>query len=234
MSGEIGVIIQARMRSTRLPGKILKKLGGKTLLEHIFFRLSFLRHSVGVVLATSDMSDNDVVSDLCLSSGIACFRGSEDNVLDRYIRCAEEYDFKHIVRLTADNPLVDIEELDRLIELYLLGDIDYADSLGDLPIGVGAEIFSMGSLIESGRLGKEPHHIEHVNEYIRENMARFKCARLPVPPEKSRPDVRLTLDTEDDYLKISYIVDAAGDEFITTQEAIALSDIYDRKGVSHD
>jgi len=233
MSDNIGIIIQARMRSSRLPGKILKKLGSKTLLGQIFFRLSFLSRPAEVVLATSDMKENDSVRDFCRSSGISCFRGSEDNVLERYVCCAEKYGFKHVVRLTGDNPLVDIEEIDRLIGFYLSEGLDYADSFQDLPVGMGAEIFSIGSLRESSRLGKEPHHIEHVNEYVRENIKRFKYAALSVPIEKSRPDVRLTLDTEEDYKKISYIVNSAKNEFITTQEAIILSDLY-ATGAAHD
>ncbi len=165
----LGIILQARMGSTRLPGKILKTIGRKSILEHIFFRLSYLEHQVLLVVATSDCSKDDVVEKYCLDRKVQCFRGSENNVLDRYYRCAQKYFFKNIVRMTADNPFTDMEELDRLIDLHIENRNDYSHSFGVMPLGVGVEIFTFSALERSHREGTAPNHIEHVNEYMQEH-----------------------------------------------------------------
>jgi spore coat polysaccharide biosynthesis protein SpsF len=197
----IGMIIQARMGSSRLPGKILKPVGNRTLLEHIFFRLAFLKHPVKTILATSISSKDDIVEEYCKDNNVTCFRGSEENVLERYYLCAQKYDFKHIIRLTADNPFYDIEEIDNLIDLHLASGADYSHSFAYLPHGTGAEIFTFDALERSYRNGHKPNHIEHVNEYITDNPELFKIEVLSVPKEKNRPDIRLTVDTQEDYVK---------------------------------
>ena len=112
----VGVIIQARMGSTRLPGKVLKPIAGKVLLDHVLGRLSLLAYPVKVVVATSDLPQDDAIVRHCQSRSVAVYRGSETDVLDRYYQCACENGFAHVVRLTADNPFTDVEELQRLIE----------------------------------------------------------------------------------------------------------------------
>lgn len=217
----IGVIIQARMGSTRLPGKILKNIGCKSLLEHIFFRLTYLRHEVQIVVATSDLPRDNIVVEFCNRYGIDCFRGSETNVLERYYFCAKRFCFNHIVRLTGDNPFPDIDELDRLINLHIDSNADYTYSFGSLPIGVGAEIFTFEALKKSYMEGREPQHIEHVDEYILENPDLFKIRQLTVSGEKNRPEIRLTVDTEEDYKKACFIVENS-EEYVSIKEAIRL------------
>jgi spore coat polysaccharide biosynthesis protein SpsF len=218
-----GVIIQARMGSTRLPGKILKKIGNKTLLEHIIFRLSYLKSEAGIVIATSLNSSDDVVYNFCEEKNIKCYRGSEDNVLSRYYECSKLYGFENIIRLTADNPFTDIEELDRLIESHIATGADYSHSFSILPIGVGAEIFTFNALEKSYREGNKPNHLEHVNEYIWDNSTSFKITILTdVKKSKQFPNVRLTIDTIEDYNKACFIVENCLGEFITTEEAIKL------------
>ncbi|MCG3711699.1 glycosyltransferase family protein [Aliarcobacter butzleri] len=219
---KIGVIIQARMGSTRLPNKVLKKIGDKRLLEHILFRLSFLKNSCKIIIATSTKIQDDKIFDFCKSKNIECFRGSEQNVLQRYFLCAKENDFEHIVRLTADNPFTDIGELDNLINLHIKEKADYSRSFLSLPKGVGAEIFTFEALEKSYKYGLKENHKEHVNEYIEENEDRFKIAELKVKKEKNRPDISLTVDTEDDYKKACFIVENAKNEYISTKEAINL------------
>src|SRR5688572_15146748 len=107
------------MGSTRLPGKILEPIAGRPLLDHILGRLATLRNPAKVIVATSDGVRDDVVATFCSERGVDCFRGSEQDVLGRYYECARLYRFDHIVRLTGDNPFVDIEELDRLLDLHV-------------------------------------------------------------------------------------------------------------------
>jgi spore coat polysaccharide biosynthesis protein SpsF len=107
---DIGIIMQARMGSTRLPGKILMPLGSKSLLEHILARLGRLRHAALTVIATSEAPQDDVVAQFCAAHAVACFRGSEQNVLDRYYRCASRYGFRQIVRVTGETPSRIVED----------------------------------------------------------------------------------------------------------------------------
>jgi len=218
----IGIILQARMGSTRLPGKILKKIGDKSLLEHILFRLCRVNHNIDVVIATSLLEKDDEVQKFCKEKSVKCFRGSEANVLQRYYLCAKENKFEHIIRLTGDNPFTDIEELDNLIELHLETYADYSRSFSSLPKGVGAEIFTFEALQKSYEYGHKENHIEHVNEYIEENENKFKISELKVVGYKNRPDVSLTVDTEEDYKKACFIVENANSEYVTTEEAIKL------------
>lgn len=219
---KIGIIIQARIGSTRLPGKVLKKIETKTLLEHILFRLEKLKHSCNIIIVTSKLKKDNLIEDFCKKNDINCFRGSESNVLERYYLCAKQNAFTHIVRLTADNPFSDIEELDNLIELHVNSKADYSRSFGSLPKGVGAEIFTFEALEKSYILGKKENHKEHVNEYIEENEDKFRIEELKVSIEKNRPDISLTVDTPYDYKKACFIVKNSENEYITTQEAIKL------------
>lgn len=221
-----GIIIQARTGSTRLPGKILKKINDRMLLEHIIDRLQELKSRAVVVIATSILPGDDVVEDFCKEKGVLCFRGSESNVLSRYYECAKEQGFTDIVRLTADNPFVDVEEVDRLIAYHKECGNDFTESFSVLPMGVGAEIFSFAALSEDMQKASMPHHFEHVDEYILENMDKFKTGTLTVAPEKNRPEVRLTVDTKEDYEKACFIAKKCKTGLADTVEAIALCSQY--------
>lgn len=217
---QVGIVLQARMGSTRLPGKVLMSLGGTTMLGWIVQRLRDLPWTL--VVATSNKMQNDAIVRQCKQMDVQYFRGSETDVLDRYYQCACENRFEHIVRLTADNPFTDIEELRRLIEQHLIQHNDYTHSFGSLPLGVGAEIFSFAALEKSVREGHAPNHREHVNEYIQENPDLFKIGVLETPAAKRCPDLRLTVDTEEDYRRACAIAGHAPDRLIRTEDAIKL------------
>lgn len=210
------------MGSTRLPGKVLKPIAGKALLDHVLGRLSLLVYPVKAVVATSDLPQDDVIAQHCQTRGVEVFRGSESNVLHRYYQCARNNGFDHVVRLTADNPFTDIEELQRLIEQHMAESNDYTHSFGSMPLGVGAEIFTFAALERSAREGDAPNHREHVNEYIQENPDMFRIGVLEIPAAKRQPDLRLTVDTEDDYQRACAIAGHAPDRWIGTEEAIQL------------
>lgn len=218
----VGVIIQARMGSTRLPGKVLKPIAGKALLDHVLGRLSQLEYPVKIVVATSDLPQDDAIAKHCLARGVEVFRGSETDVLNRYYQCGDENHFEHVVRLTADNPFTDMVELQRLIELHLSQGNDYTHSFDKMPLGVGAEIFTFAALERSAHEGHAPNHREHVNEYIQENPDSFKIGALDVATKKKHPELRLTVDTEEDYLRACNIAEHDPDRWIGTEEAIEL------------
>ncbi len=210
------------MGSTRLPGKVLRPVGRLPLLGHVVGRLRRLSHEAIAVVATGTGPRNDAIEQWCVREGVRCFRGSEDDVLDRYYRCARQFGLDPIVRLTADNPFTDIEELDRLVEQHLRAGNDLTHSYETLPVGVGAEVFGFGALERSHREGLAPHHREHVDEYMLENPALFRTGRLEVREAKRRPEIRLTVDTEEDYRRACYIAEHAQGEWADTEEAIAL------------
>lgn len=216
-----GIIIQARMGSTRLPGKVLEVIGSKPLLGHIISRLEGLKTPAVKVVATTVRPEDDAIEEYCARLGVECFRGSAENVLERYYLCALERGFADIVRMTADNPFTDIGELDRLIELHKSSGADYAHSFGSLPIGVGAEVFTFEALKKSHENATEENHFEHVNEYIQERPAMFKIVSLDVEEAKRAPTLRLTVDTPEDLRRARFIVENSGGE-VTTEKAIEI------------
>ena len=221
MIQSVGLIVQARMGSTRLPGKILMPVGGRLLLEHIITRMALLCEQAKLVIATSTLPENDAVERFCRDRGVACFRGEEDNVLKRYVDCANHYGFLHVVRLTGDNPFPDAVEVQRLIKLHCQEQADFTTSFEELPIGVGCEMFTIQSLRWSLEKSLAPHHFEHVDEYLLENLAQIKHVQLHAVPAKHAPGVRLTIDTPEDLACARSIV-AQGGEDVTTEEAINL------------
>lgn len=220
---KVGIIIQARMGSTRLPGKILKVINDRVLLKHIIDRLETIKDRATVVIATSNLPGDDVVEEWCNENGVQVFRGDEQNVLSRYFQCATKYNFSHIVRMTADNPFPDVEELRKLIEYHISNHNDFSENHSVLPMGVGAEMFTYALLEEDMRLSTLPHHFEHVDEYILENLDDYKHGVLKVSSEKNHPEIRLTVDTEEDYNRAVYIASHSLTGLATTEEAIKLA-----------
>ena len=198
---ETAIILQARTGSTRLPNKIFKKISGKPILWHIVYRLKLIHPKLRVILATSDLKENECLETFAKENNILFFAGSEDDVLDRYYKCAQRYKLKNIIRATGDNPFVDIEAASKLLRFYLSEKIDYSHSLNSmLPKGLGLEIFSYSALQKSWKHGIHPHHREHVNEYVIENPNDFKIKYLPSYLEKDFSSLSLTVDTPNEFL----------------------------------
>lgn len=210
-AGRVGIILQARTGSTRLPGKVLRPLAGVPMLVRIVRRLKAVSNADLLIVATSDRPADDDVAALARECGAEVFQGSEDDVLERYAVCAETFGLDLIVRATADNPFVDAEEAERLIAFRNARDLAYAcafPSFGcGLPIGIGVEVMSAAALAVSHREGHEPHHREHVNEYIQENPILFPQGVPETPPEKYAPDLRLTVDTPEDFRRAEQLLE---------------------------
>jgi spore coat polysaccharide biosynthesis protein SpsF len=190
-------VIQARMGSTRLPGKVLFPVGGKTVLAWVVHRARLARLAGEITVATSEHARDDAVADACVDIGISCFRGSEIDVLDRYRRAARAYAADAIVRITADCPLLDPELLDKIIEAYLSGGVDYVSAEG-VPRGLAQEIISTTTLEWAWRHAKSAEDREHVTIYVVDRPAEFRVVMLPPPSGLDLPDWRLTLDTPED------------------------------------
>lgn len=219
---KVGIILQARMGSTRLPGKILRPLVGKCILQRVAERLERVGWRGRLVIATSNLPNDNQVEEFCKAQGIHCFRGSESDVLERYFRCAEKHGFAHVVRLTGDNPFLDEKELVSLVQSHLKTESDYSNNFELLPIGVGSEIMTFKSLELSHQRGHLPHHREHVNEYLLENKDSIKYHLAPVPTFKVRPELRLTVDTPQDFEKAERILNELNSDNPPLEEILGL------------
>lgn len=216
----VGIILQARMGSTRLPGKVLMPFADTTLLGWILRRLGPLPWPV-IVATTTNPHDQPIVEH-ALACQTECFCGDENDVLDRYWKCMNTYGFQHVIRLTADNPFPDVDELQRLVISHCQQGFDYSHSLGQLPIGVGAEIFSADALTTSWKEGKASSHREHVNEYVLEHPELFRIHKLDIAARKHAPGLGLTIDTLADFRRISEYLLCLDGPAISTEQLIAL------------
>jgi len=195
----ITAIIQARMSATRLPGKVLLTLGKKTILEHVVNRVKKSKLIKEVVVATSDDKSDDKIVKLCQAKKINYFRGSLDDVLDRYYQASKKYKAKHICRLTADCPFIDPEIIDRVAKIYLDKKYDYV-STGRIkitfPDGIDTEIFSFGTLEKAWQEATALSEREHVTPYIWKNPKKFKVHTVNC--KKNFSFMRWTVDEKRD------------------------------------
>lgn len=162
-------IIQARMGSTRLPGKVLQDIAGQPMLWHVVRRARRAATLDRVVVATSTAAADEAVAAFCATQGIGCFRGSEDDVLDRYYQAAKHTGAEVVVRLTADCPLLDPGVVDCVVSRFLSGGWDYAANINPptFPDGLDTEVFSFAALDHAWREAHDPTHREHVTPYLR-------------------------------------------------------------------
>ena len=210
----IGVILQARMNSTRLPGKVLAALAGRPMIEHVVRRLRRVRRAKRLIVATGDSPADDAIARWADAAGVACFRGSEPDVLDRFYRCARRAGLTTIVRATADNPLVDPGCADALIDAHLAGGFDLSTSKCEygsgLPDGVGLDVLSFEALATSWREATAPAHREHVDEYVWAHPDAFRTLVWAAPPALRRPELSLTVDTPDDRARVAALLARLG------------------------
>ena len=211
------IILQARMGSTRLPNKVLRTLNNVPLLAHAIRRLQKV---APVIVATSTLTRDNPVEQLARDEQVDCFRGSEEDVLDRFYQAALGAKAHYIIRATGDNPFVDTKEAKRLAMCIQEQEADYVSGIAAveglcLPMGVGIEAFTFSALKTSWEKGHELHHREHVNEYILERPERFKIINLRCLPKNSCPKLRLTVDTETDFQAAQTILNDINKPFLT-------------------
>jgi spore coat polysaccharide biosynthesis protein SpsF len=193
---KIGVVLQARMGSTRLPGKTLRPLLGRPMLHYVIERLKRIELADLIVLAVPDTEDDRALKDVAVQAGVEFFVGSETDVLDRYHRAADYYSLDHIYRATGDNPFVEAEVQDELIRYHLAGGFEYSESFLSLPHGLGGEVFSREGLQRCWQLSEQAHQREGVNDYILENRAEFHAGKMTQNPYRSTAtELVWTVDT---------------------------------------
>jgi spore coat polysaccharide biosynthesis protein SpsF len=215
-------IIQARMGSTRLQGKTMMRILGKPILWHVVMRNSKSRYMNKVVVATTKNPEDDVISEFCKELEIAVFRGSEEDVLDRYYKCAKEFAADVVVRMTADDPLNDSAVIDRIIKTFMdqSPSIDYAsnDVNFTYPVGVGAQVFSFGVLERLWKEVDDDLEREHVVLHILNNKQNFSIQG--VENEEDYSNYRWTLDYLEDFKFIENIYEHFKDESFTMKDVI--------------
>lgn len=220
-------IVSARMASTRYPGKALVPLAGRPLLEVLLQRIASSPSLDSVCLATSGNPENLPLVEVARALGVPAFQGEEDDVLRRYVDCARSMGADHVVRVTGDNPLTDIETMERIVELHLSSGADYTYVPGDaLLMGILSEVISRTALELSWERGEARHRSELVTLYIKEHPEQFRIRTLDLDPDLYRPRYRLTVDEKEDVALVQEIWKRLGapGKRITTREAIALID----------
>ncbi len=203
----IGCIIQARMGSTRLPGKVMKKVSENIpSLQHTIEQLKFSKNIDKIVIATSELPEDDVIEEFVLEQKMDCFRGSAENVLDRYYQCARLFDFTGIVRITADCPLIDPYITDRVIQVFKDDDLDYVPNVfpRTFPDGLETEIIAFDALEIAWKNAKLPSEKEHVTPYFKNNKNSFKIKNVENDTDLSH--LRWTLDYQEDLELIRKII----------------------------
>jgi spore coat polysaccharide biosynthesis protein SpsF len=191
-------IIQARMGSTRLPGKVLKDLAGATVLERVVSRVRRCRLVSDVVVATSAEPADDVILNECQRLGTEAFRGSEQDVLDRYYRAAQQAGAEVVVRITSDCPLIDPEVSDETIQKFLVERPDYASNALErtYPRGLDTEVMTFAALECAWTEARQAYQREHVTPFLYQHPERFKL--LSVKGDHDYSQYRWTLDTPED------------------------------------
>lgn len=208
-------IIQARMSSSRLPGKVLKTILGKPMLGYIVERLSWVREIDEIVVATSREASDQPIFAFCRENKTACYRGDLDDVLDRFYQTALEYKADTVIRVTGDCPCVDPELVTQLINLFQRENYDHAGIAtgagaifeeARFPNGLDAECFRWQALEKAWREATEPADREHVTPYIWRNQDIFKCGSLK--PEKDYSYIRLSVDHQEDFELVTALFEA--------------------------
>lgn len=202
-------IIQARMGSTRLPGKVLMKVGGITVLEYTIKRIQRSKKINKIVVATTNEKEDDAIVAHCKKIGVDCFRGSTEDVLARYWHCALKYPaYDIVVRLTGDCPLNDPIVIDKTILLLQKGKYDFASTRdinrSTFPDGIVVEVFTRNTLEETYRNAKLFSEREHVTLYMRKN-GNISKATLDAPEDNSR--FRVTIDNPEDFEVLKFLIE---------------------------
>ncbi|MDO9183409.1 MAG: glycosyltransferase family protein, partial [Bacteriovorax sp.] len=197
------VTIEARMTSTRLPGKVLMPLLGKPVLERMVERIKRAKKIDGIVVATTINDADDLIVDLCNRLNVSVFRGSEYDVLGRVLGAAEALAADIIIELTGDCPLIDPSHIDEMIDYYLEGQYDYASNrleLG-LPDGFDVQVFSCENLKKISHLTNDPIDRVHVSCFFYNNPQLFKIGKkkISVNDLSYFPELAVTLDEQEDY-----------------------------------
>jgi spore coat polysaccharide biosynthesis protein SpsF len=201
------IILQARMGSARLPGKVMAPIAGRPLIAHCIARLT--RSGLPVVVATTERREDDVLVDVAHDLGVPIVRGADQDVLARFVGAASRLALTHVVRATADNPVVDLDAPRRTLDLLCRAGAGYVEELG-LPTGAAVEACTVDALRHAAAATADPYDREHVTPYLRRGLAGASVqARAPIALR--RADLRFTVDSAADLVTVRALFDHLGD-----------------------
>ena len=207
-----GAIIQTRTTSTRLPGKVLKELpyaSGITCLGQIIRRLKKSKRLNDIIIATTKEKEDNEIINIVKKEDVKYFRGNKENVLSRYYFAAKENNIDLIVRITSDCPCIDADITDLTIDDHINKMADYTSNslIRTYPHGLDVEVFNFNALEKAHKNATKDYEKEHVTPYINRNPQKFKINIVKAPKELYAPDIRVTLDTEEDYALLCAVFD---------------------------
>jgi spore coat polysaccharide biosynthesis protein SpsF len=214
-------ILQARASSSRLPGKVLKPILGRPMLLHQLDRVRRARSLDALVVATSTDPSDDPIQELCATAGVSCFRGSLNDVLDRFYQAALPYQPRTIVRLTGDCPLTDPGLIDRVVEFFGMDSFDIAGTAVTFPDGLDVEVVRFEILEHAWKQATRPSDREHVTLLVHRQPERFRVGRYPSDMDLSH--LRWTVDEPQDFELVRRIYEA----LYPRNPAFTTSDILD-------
>lgn len=230
-NSKIGFLVQARLGSTRLPQKIIRPFfQGKSILELMVEKLKQFPEAE-IIIATSLLEQNNKIENLCNNLGVNCFRGNENDVLKRFIDAAQKFSISKIIRVCSDNPFLDIDAIDKLLEMSKISDADYIsfDIAGTPSIkthfGFWTEYVTLGALKKVQAMTDESIYHEHVTNYIYSHPDSFNIKWIKVASEiADRKDIRLTIDTQNDFDRASNVYEHFNGNPVRLSELIRFLD----------
>ena len=215
----IAILITARLKSTRLPRKVTKEIKGRPMIGHMIDRLKLAQKPEQIILCTSTVNEDDPLVEIAAHESIECFRGDPEDVLLRLTEAAEKFAVDTILNCTADNPFVDPEYIDRLLDLHLTQGYDFTRSAG-LPLGTAAYAVSRAAMKTACALKVETN--TEIWGPLFTDTGKFRCGMLTVTdPKVNWPDLRLTVDTPADFELVTKVFD----EFYQPDRTFSLSEI---------
>jgi spore coat polysaccharide biosynthesis protein SpsF len=203
------VIIQARMGSKRLPGKVMKKIKDKPLLYYVINQIRGSKLNPNIVVATTNLKDDDVIADFVKAQNVDIFRGKENDVLDRFYQCAKQFSNEPIVRISADSPFLDYNLVDECVKKFKNSKCDYVSNIikkeqncwkedpNGYPLGTAVEVFSFKTLEKAWMQSKDPYEREHVTGYIIKHPEIFKLDYIINSRDLSK--YRIVVDYQKDF-----------------------------------
>jgi spore coat polysaccharide biosynthesis protein SpsF len=224
----IVAIIQARMGSSRLPGKVMMNVGDRTVLAHLVERLKSVSTIHQVVVATTMNSRDSEIVDHCRELRTAVYRGSEEDVLGRYVEAARQFHADIVFRATSDEPYKDPEVIQQVLDAHLESRVDYTcnNLIPTFPNGSTVEIVNFPVLEKTARVGKHPADREHVTFYMRNRPSEFRICNVEAQGRLRRPELRYCLDTQEDLRVVKAIFDHLGSKkpYFTMRQIINFLD----------
>lgn len=223
---KIVATVEARMTSSRLPGKVLMPAMGKPMLEHLIDRLRAVPSIDEIVIATTINDADQPIVNFARTLGVSVFRGSENDVMARVIGAAESVNADVIVEITGDCPIIDPDIVEQTIRMYNCHDASYVSNahIRSYPDGMDAQVFSLETLRRSAAITNDQLDREHVTLHIRNHPEIFSQVHLVAPPSLHQPELGLTLDENEDYKLLSKIIEklAPGDPLFSCADVLEL------------